>query len=249
VTTESRATTETRPAFYALERGGWRDYVTLLHPPYTLWHLSYVVIGAALAPEWLPGRLVITLAAFFLAVGIGAHSLDELRGRPLQTRIPSAVLVGLAVASIGAAVAIGVAGAVFYDPWLLLFVAFGAFIVVAYNLELGGTRFHNDAWFALAWGAFPLLTAYFAAAEEVRAEAVVAAVFAALTSAAQRLLSTQVRRVRRRVVSVTGTVDYHDGTTEPVTPELLMRAPEEALRALAIAMVALAVALVVLRAT
>ena len=24
-----------RPAWYALERGGWRDYVTLLHPPYT----------------------------------------------------------------------------------------------------------------------------------------------------------------------------------------------------------------------
>jgi hypothetical protein len=40
---------EARPAFYALARGGWRDYVTLLHPPYTLWHLSYVAIGAAIA--------------------------------------------------------------------------------------------------------------------------------------------------------------------------------------------------------
>ena len=26
--------------------GGWRDWWTLLHPPYTAWHLSYVVIGA-----------------------------------------------------------------------------------------------------------------------------------------------------------------------------------------------------------
>ena len=40
--------TTSRPAFYALAPGGWRDYVTLLHPPYTLWHLSYVAIGAAL---------------------------------------------------------------------------------------------------------------------------------------------------------------------------------------------------------
>ena len=36
-----------RPAFYALRSGGWRDYVTLLHPPYTLWHLSYAAMGAA----------------------------------------------------------------------------------------------------------------------------------------------------------------------------------------------------------
>ncbi|MFB3739399.1 MAG: hypothetical protein ACE14W_10620, partial [Candidatus Velamenicoccus archaeovorus] len=72
-----------RPAFYALRSGGWRDYWTLLHPPYTLWHLSYVVIGACLTDvvdlRWL-GE---TVLAFFLAVGLGAHALDELRGRPL----------------------------------------------------------------------------------------------------------------------------------------------------------------------
>ena len=45
-----------RPAFYALAPGGWRDYVTLLHLPYTAWHLSYVAIGAALtaAFAWEP---------------------------------------------------------------------------------------------------------------------------------------------------------------------------------------------------
>lgn len=242
-------TGETRPAFYALEGGGLRDYVTLLHPPYTLWHLSYVVIGAALAPEWLPGRLGATLVAFFLAVGIGAHALDELHGRPLRTRIPSAVLVALASTSIAGAVAIGIAGAVLFDPLLLVFVAFGAFIVVAYNLEPSRGRFHNDVWFALAWGGFPLLTAYFAAAEEIRAQALIAAAFASFHSLAQRLLSTQVRLVRRRVSSVSGTISYDDGHAEPVTRSLLMSAPEDALRALTVATVALAVALVVVRAT
>jgi hypothetical protein len=242
-------TAESKPAFYALERGGWRDYVTLLHPPYTLWHLSYVVIGATLAPDWLPGRLVITLVAFFLALGIGAHALDELNGRPLGTAIPSRVLVALAIVSIGVAVVIGLVGAIHFDLWLLAFIAFGAFIVVAYNLELAGGRFHNDGWFALAWGGFPLLTAYFAAAEEIRAAAVIAAAFASFLSLAQRLLSTQVRLVRRRITSISGTVVYHDGRSEAVTAQLLMRAPEDALRALAVATVSLAVALVVLRAT
>jgi hypothetical protein len=186
-----------RPAFYALTPGSWRDYVTLLHPPYTLWHLSYVAIGAGLAPRMRWGLLGWTTLAFLLAMGIGAHALDELNGRPLRTRIPAAVLVALSVASIGAACGIGIAVAVDATWWLLAFVAFGAFVVVAYNLELFGGAFHSDAWFAFAWGGFPVLTAYFAAAERLRGEAVAAAGFAVLASLAQRTLSTQVRHARR----------------------------------------------------
>jgi hypothetical protein len=239
---------EARPAFYALSPGSWRDYVTVLHAPYTAWHLSYVVIGAALAPSWYPGRLGAALAAFFLAVGIGAHALDELNDRPLSTRIPSRVLAVAAATSIGAAVAIGIAGAITIDLWLLVFVAIGAFVVCAYNLELFGGHFHSDAWFALDWGAFPLLTAYFACAGEIRVEAVLAAAFAACSSYAQRRLSSPVRRMRREVASVSGSVELADGTREPVTRETLITGNEAALRALALAMVALAVALVVLRA-
>jgi hypothetical protein len=236
-----------RPAFYALQRGGWRDYVTLLHPPYTLWHLSYVVIGAALAPEWRPARLGAALVAFLLAMGIGAHALDELNGRPLRTQIPDRVLAALAAVSIAGAVAIGIAVAVVSSLWLLAFVAFGGFIAVAYNLELFGGRFHSDAWFALAWGALPLLATYFAAAERIRASAVVAAAFAALLSLAQRRLSTPVRLLRRRVTAVAGLLELDDGDELPLTREELLRAPEEALRAMTAAVIALAVALVLLR--
>ena len=240
-------TSETRASFYALRPGGWRDYVTLLHVPYTLWHLSYVVIGAALAPEWLPGRLGAALVAFALALGVGAHALDELRGRPLATRISDRVLWLLAAASITAAVGIGIAAALAWWPWLLAFVAFGGFIVVAYNLELFGGRFHSDLWFALAWGALPLLTAYAAAAETITRVALAASVFAALLSFAQRRLSTRVRMVRRHVQTVSGTLGLDDGGTVPISRELLTRGPEDALRALTAATIALAVALVLLR--
>jgi hypothetical protein len=233
-----------RPAFYALAQGGWRDYVTLLHLPYTLWHLSYVAIGAALAPELEAHRLLWGLAAFLLALGVGAHALDELNGRPLHTEIPSAVLVWLAVVSLGAAVAIGIAAALVWTLWLLPFVAAGAFLVPAYTLELGGGLFHTDLWFALAWGAFPVLVAYLGAAETLRPEALFAAAFAVLTSLAQRSLSTQVRTVRRRVAQVSGVVRYRDGREEPLEAAALTQAPEAALRALSLAMVALAVALV-----
>jgi hypothetical protein len=238
-----------RPAFYALAPGGWRDYVTLLHVPYTAWHLSYVAVGAALSAAFAWDRFLPTLAAFFLAVGIGAHALDELNGRPLATRIPDRVLVALAAVSIGGAVAIGVFGAVTVDPWLAAFVVAGGFVVVAYNLELAGGRFHGDLWFALAWGAFPLATAYFAVAETLDAVVLAGAAFAFLGSRAQRQLSTPVRDVRRRVSSVEGRVERSDGSSEPVTPDLLLRGKEAALRSLAATSVALAVALVTMRVT
>jgi hypothetical protein len=240
---------EARPAFYALAPGGWRDYVTLLHPPYTAWHLSYVAIGATLAPHVHWDRLGAAVAAFFLALGIAAHALDELNGRPLATRIPDRTLVSLALVSLAGAVAIGLAGAASFDLWLLVFVALGAALVPVYNLELLGGRLHNDAGFALAWGSFPLLTGYFASAETITWEALLAAAFAALLSLAQRLLSTPVRHVRRRAAAVAGTVELRDGTREPITPETLTRAPEAALQALAGASVCLALALVVLRLT
>jgi hypothetical protein len=221
--------------------------VTVLHPPYTLWHLSYVAIGAALAPQLEVERLVVALAAFFLAVGIGAHALDELNGRPLGTRIPDRMLIGLAALSIGGAVAIGVYASIAYTPWLAPLVMAGAFIVCAYNLEILGGAFHSDLWFALAWGSFPLLAAYLATSEQITVEALIAAVFAAFLSLAQRQLSTQVRRVRRRVAAVTGTVELRDGRREPVTAGLLTAAPEAALRALTLAVTALAVSLLVLR--
>ncbi|MBA3717618.1 MAG: UbiA prenyltransferase family protein [Actinobacteria bacterium] len=237
-------TAAARPAFYALRSGGWRDYVTLLHPPYTLWHLSYVAIGAGLAPKFDWAKLGLTLAAFFLAVGVGAHALDELMGRPLQTQIPRRTLAALAVSSIGVAVAIGVAGAVRYDLWLLAFVAFGAFIVVVYNLELLGGRFHDAIWFAVAWGAFPALTGYFAVAGRLRVEAFLAAGYAFALSLAQQRLSTVVRMVRRRLTSVSGTIELADGTSEQIDADTLIRAPERALQLLAAATTALGLALV-----
>lgn len=191
-----------RPAFYALRTGGWRDYVTLLHPPYTLWHLSYAAMGAAIAPHvkwWLLGW---TVLAFFLAMGIGAHALDELQGRPLRTRIPDRMLRLLAIGSIAGAVVVGVHAALVTTLWLLVFVGFGAFVVVAYNLELFGGRLHTPLWFAGAWGAFPALTAYFASAETIRLDAVLVAGFALVTSLAQQRLSSDVRLARRVVGDV-----------------------------------------------
>ena len=236
-----------RPAFYALAPGGWRDYWTLLHPPYTLWHLSYVAIGASLAQEVSGRRLGESMLAFFLAVGLAAHALDELHGRPLATRIPDGVLWGLAVAGIGGAVALGADGAVQVSPWMIVFIAAGGFLVVAYNLELLGGAFHSDVWFALGWGAFPALTGFFAQTGRVSVGAVGVAAACAAIAAAQRTLSTPVRRLRRTVRSVEGRITLLDGTSEPIEAPTLRAAPEAALRWASLGMVLLASGLLLSR--
>ena len=129
---------ERRPAFYAARSGGWRDWWTLLHPPYTAWHLAYVVIGASLAPHVDLLRLIATLLAFLCAVGFAAHALDELHGRPLGTHIPTAALVAVTVAGLAGAIAVGIAGLSRVGWPLIPFMVLGPLLVVAYNFELFG---------------------------------------------------------------------------------------------------------------
>jgi hypothetical protein len=232
------------PAYYATRSRGWRrDVWAILHPPYTAWHLSYVLIGAGLAPSIDMVRLVATLLAFFLAVGISAHALDELKGRPLGTEIPGAVLSAAAVVGLVGAVGLGVVGVTRVGWGLLPFIALGVLFVFAYNLELLGGKLHGDFWFALSWGAFPVLTAYFAQTGRISVSAVAAAAGAYALSFGQRSLSTPARLLRRRSKSVTGMVTLNDGSAIPLDEATLLRPLEHALRAFSWGVVAFALGL------
>ena len=198
--------------------GGWRDWWTLLHPPYTAWHLAYVVIGACLAPSVDLTRLVATLLAFLFAVGFAAHALDELHGRPLGTRIPTPALVALTLVGLAGAIALGVAGLSRVGWPLVPFMVLGPLLVVAYNLELFGGLVHTDAGFALAWGSFPVLVAYVAQTGRLALSPVLAAVAAFALSLAQRRLSTPARLIRRRAAEVEGRRDLAGGCVDPDRP-------------------------------
>jgi hypothetical protein len=228
-----------RPAYYAAGAGGgWRDWWTLLHPPYTAWHLSYVVIGASLAAHVDLGRLLATLVAFFCAVGLSAHAADELHGRPLRTAIPGAALVAVTAAGLAVAVALGIAGVARVGLALVPFIVIGPALVLGYNAELWGGALHTDAAFAAGWGAFPLLTAYAAQADGIAVAPALGAAAAFALSLAQRALSTPARA---------GTVTFSDGTVQPIDAAALRAPLEAALRAMSWGMVALAAALAVAR--
>jgi hypothetical protein len=239
------------PAFYAqpqfLRSKALRDWWTLLHPPYTLLHLSFVVIGACLVGPVNAVRLGETVLAFFLAVGVGAHALDELRDRPLSTTISSSQLKVAAILGLLGAVALGIVGIVQVSAYFLIFIGAGVAVVLAYNLELFDGRFHSDAVFALSWGTFPLLTAYFAQHGRLSVPSLFAGAFAALISQTQRQLSTPARQLRRRTSSVEGRQVLANGSVIPITERTMLAPLESALRSLCWASVALAVGLLYLR--
>ena len=236
-----------RPAYYAARSGGWRDWWTLLHPPYTAWHLAYVVIGACLAPHVGLSALIATLIAFFLAVGLAAHALDELNGRPLRTQISSPALIAVTVIGLAGAVALGAAG-IARTGWVLLpFMIIGPVLVVAYNAELLHGALHTDLGFALAWGAFPVLTAY-------------AADWAAVLGRCWPRRARWRCRPRsgaehpgpqpgRRTTAVAGSITLASGQVTAIDQALLLVPLEKALRAMSWAIVLLAAALAVARLT
>lgn len=237
----------TTAAFYARDGGGLSQWWTLLHPPYTLWHLSYVAIGAALAPELSWSMLFETIAAFFLAVGLAAHALDELSGRPLGTAIATRTLAAVAVLGLIGAVLLGIRALPAAGPQLIPCIAAGVLLVLGYNLELFGGRLHTDLAFAAAWGGFPVLVGFLAQAppltKPVTAGALGMAVAATGLSYVQRRLSTPARLLRRRVATVDCTMTMSDGTQQALDRLALLAPLEAALKTLAITMPLLAVAL------
>jgi hypothetical protein len=243
----SRPTEVDRPTFYALRPGGWRDLVTVLHPPYTAWNLATVALGAAVAPTFHAWRVGATMGAFFLAVGVSAHALDELHGRPLQTELRERTLVVLATIGLVGAVAIGVATAIVVSPLLIPLIVFGGLFVPAYNLELAGGRFHSDFWLAVGWGGFSAFTGYFVNALSIRPAGLLVSAACCFFLLAQRRLSTPVRELRRRTVEVSGQQRLRDGTVIELTRERLVAPLDGALSVLWVAFVILATGLVVFR--
>lgn len=242
---------ELQPAFYVLEsRRWWAKWINLLHAPYSMWHLSYAALGAVIAPHLELTLLGWTVLAFLLAMGVGAHAFDLLKGDPLRQQIPWWQLLVAGILSLWAAIYIGAwqmtIGAV--PLWLLLALPLGVLFAVGYGKEWPGL--HGDWQFATWWAVFPLLVAFFAQGIAWTWALVPAVVFAFLTAKAQRVLSTRVRLVRRRLGRVRGTmIIEEDGSWGeiPITKAWLIKADEAALALLSFAMPCVALGILLWR--
>jgi hypothetical protein len=193
------------PVWYAGSDGVLGELWTMLHVPYTLMVLSFVLVGAALAPKisWL--LLAGTLLAYFLGLGIGAHFLDQIPGMGSRyaQHWPARALWFGGFLSLGVAVAIGVVGAIWFVGLpLLLFVGVQAMCAVGYPLARWfGGALHRDSVFAVSWGSLPFLTSYYAQAGTIDLVAILTAIAFGAVAVLEIRLSRASRRLRAQTRS------------------------------------------------
>jgi hypothetical protein len=235
----NEAVTDRRRSYYARSGSVWADLAALVHPPYTLWHLSYVAIGASLAPDLDLVRLAGTLAAFAFGLGISAHAWDEVHSRPLNTGLSDLALWVVGAVGLVGVAAVAAAGVVVISPWVLAWAVVGLLLAMAYSLEWS-RLIHSDLGFVVAWGSFPVIVGHWAQVESISTAAAAAAAAAAFLSLAQRRLSTPARFVRRRTTDAGAVFDGAAGWDRG----LLLATWEGPMRALVWAMPVLATALV-----
>ena len=223
----------TKKTWYAREGSRWAEFLTILHPPYTGMVLCYVGLGAFLAPVIHWDRLFWCLLAYFLGLGVGAHALDQLSGRPYGQSFTERELWLIGVGTLALASLIGAYYAVTLSPWLWLFIALGAFFAVTYPLGgLLGGRFHTDFWFVVSWGMLPFLTSYFLQALTLTLPSLLMAGALGGTAAMEITLSRWVRALRRRPAALRMVRD--DGSEEEWDLPRLIGKPERALKLLVV---------------
>lgn len=201
----------------------FRVAVGLLFLPYTGMVLSFTLIGSMLAPAIHWDRAGAIVLIYLLALGIGAHALDAVGSRgakPWGEVFTRRQLWALAVASLVAAYAIGIWYMVRYTPLLWLIAIAEGFFVLAYNLEWFGGRFHRDGWFALSWGALPVLAGYVIQTNAISASALLAALAMGLLGLVEIRASRPYKELRRSIASGRGGDAAHAERLEAILKSL-----------------------------
>lgn len=178
----------------------FRAFVGLLFLPYTGMVLGFTLLGAMLARDVAWERVAALTGAYFIALGVGAHALDAVgsKGRKPWGRVfGDRQLWVLAVVSVAAAYAILIPYMLADAPLLWPIAIAEGFFLVAYNLELFGGRFHTDGWFALSWGALPVVAGSVMQTNAISIPALVLAVAAAFFSLVEIKASRPYKELRR----------------------------------------------------
>lgn len=179
----------------------FRFAVGLLFLPYTAMVLAFAAIGSTLADPVDWHRVGAIVAIYFLALGIGAHALDALGSKavkPWGTVFSPAQLWSAATLSLTLAYAIGIYYMLRDTPLLWAIALPEGFFVFAYNLEWFGGRFHTDGWFALSWGALPVLAGYVLQTNRIGPGALLVAAAMGFLSLVEIKASRPYKALRRR---------------------------------------------------
>ncbi|HXG73630.1 MAG TPA: hypothetical protein VNK44_02255 [Candidatus Nitrosotenuis sp.] len=134
----------------------FRVCVGMLFLPYTGIIVSFAAWGSLAGPFQLE-RLGSICLIYFLALGVSAHCLDAIGGKTRPWGVlPRRPVLAVSLSALSVAFAIGLYYAFLDSPLLFPIGIIEGFFLFAYNLELFGGRFHNNASVLVSWAVLPI---------------------------------------------------------------------------------------------
>jgi hypothetical protein len=179
----------------------FRIFVGLLFLPYTGMVLSFAVIGSLLAERLSYERILAIVTIYFFGLGVAAHALDALGSKgtkPWGAVFTRRQLWLIAILALAVAYGVAIYYMLRYVPALWVIAIIEGFFVFAYNLEWFSGRFHTDAWFAVSWGALPVLAGFVMQTNTITVSAAIVALSMALTATIEIKASRPYKELKRR---------------------------------------------------
>ena len=134
----------------------FRRTIGILFLPYTSIVICFAALGS-LSGQFEIERLAAICIIYFLALGVSAHLLDAIGGKTKPWGdLPKKKLWIISMSVLGIAFSIGMYYAFLDSPLLFVIGIVEGFFLFAYNLELFGGKFHNNASTIFSWAILPV---------------------------------------------------------------------------------------------
>ena len=134
----------------------FRRTIGILFLPYTSIVICFAALGS-LSGQFEIERLAAICIIYFLALGVSAHLLDAIGGKTKPWGdLPKKKLWLISMIVLGIAFSIGMYYVFLDSPLLFAIGVVEVFFLFAYNLELFGGKFHNNASTIFSWAILPV---------------------------------------------------------------------------------------------
>ena len=150
----------------------FRRTIGILFLPYTSIVICFAALGS-LSGQFEIERLAAICIIYFLALGVSAHLLDAIGGKTKPWGdLPKKKLWLISMIVLGIAFSIGMYYVFLDSPLLFAIGIVEVFFLFAYNLELFGGKFHNNASTIFSWAILPVFAGSVIQTNSITIEAV-----------------------------------------------------------------------------
>lgn len=190
-----------KKTWYASEGSKLSEFFTILHLPYTAMCLSFLTVGFAISgiKNWYLYSW--TIVAYFNGLGIAAHCFDQLKGMGSSyvKHITQEELKIIGTTALVVSIIIGIVFITKYSLYHLVWLMpLQVFFALSYPIaKLFKGKFHNDFWFAISFGAIPVIIGNYINTSSFSSIAGLWALFCFVISYIEITLSRYARNLRK----------------------------------------------------